>query len=44
METLNYDSLYVITEDMIKNIERIKYLVSYFLLHYYYIKNFSFCQ
>ena len=29
METLNYDSLYVITEDMIKNIERIKYLVSY---------------
>ena len=26
METLNYDSLYVITEDMIKNIERIKYL------------------
>ena len=29
METLNYDSLYVITEDMIKSIERIKYLVSY---------------
>ena len=29
METLNYDSLYVIPKDMIKDIERIKYLVSY---------------
>ena len=29
MDLLNYDSLYVITEDMIKSIERIKYLVSY---------------